>query len=106
MLNDGVIENVLLLSSVELEDDIEEVIVEDEVSDLDTTFFSSFSSLVEHVCDDEVKENVELDDDIEDDIVDKEAPGLDTEFCCSLSSFAWVELVTASLVRLSTVVGT
>ena len=103
MLNDGVIENVLLLSSVELEDDIEEVIVVDEVSDLDTIFFSS---LVEHVCDDEVKENVELDDDIEDDIVDKEAPGLDTEFCCSLSSFAWVELVTASLVRLSTVVGT
>ena len=46
MLNDGVNENGLLLSSVELEDDIEEDIVEEETSsDLDTTFCSSFSSL-------------------------------------------------------------
>ena len=46
MLNDGVKENGLLLSSVELEDDIEEDIVEEETSsDLDTTLWSSFSSL-------------------------------------------------------------
>ena len=46
MLNDGVKENGLLLSSVELEDDIEEDIVEEETSsDLDTTVCSSFSSL-------------------------------------------------------------
>ena len=46
ILNDGVKENGLLLSSVELKDDIDEDIVEEETSsDLDTTFCSSFSSL-------------------------------------------------------------
>ena len=46
MLNEGVKENGLLLSSVELEDDIEEDNVEEETSsDLNTTFCSSFSSL-------------------------------------------------------------
>ena len=46
ILNDGVKENGLLLSSVELEDDIDDDIVEEETSsDLDTTICSSFSTL-------------------------------------------------------------
>ena len=46
ILNDGVKENGLLLSSVELKDDIEEDIVEEETSsDLDTIFCSSLSGL-------------------------------------------------------------
>ena len=46
ILNDGVKENGLLLSSVELEDDNDDDIVEEETSsDLDTTFCSSFSTL-------------------------------------------------------------
>ena len=74
MLNNGVKENGLLLSSVELEDDIEEDIVEEETSsDLDTTVCSSFSSLTWVVWDDWVKENCLLlssvDEDVEDVVV-------------------------------------
>ena len=106
MLNEGVKENGLLLSSVELEDDIEEDIVEEETSsDLDTTVCSSFSSLTWVVWDDWVKENCLLLSSVDEDIVDEEvSPDLDTSLFSS--SLAWVEHVWASLTRLSTVVGT
>ena len=88
-LKDGVKANVLLLSNVELEDDIEDDVV---VSpDLETIFCSSLSSLtkVEHDLDSLVRLStvVELEDDIEDDIVEEEVSA-DLEMIFSFSSLA------------------
>ena len=88
-LNDGVRANVLLLSNVELEDDIEDDVV---VSpDCETTFCSSLPSLtnVEHDFGSLVRLStvVELEDDIVDDIVEEEVSA-DLEMIFLSSSLA------------------
>ena len=82
-LNDGVKANVLLLSSVELEDDIEDDVV---VSpDLETIFCSSLSSLtnVEHVMDSLLRLSTVVE--FEKDIAEEEvSPDLDMIFFSSI----------------------
>ena len=85
-LKDGVKANVLLLSNVELEDDIEDDVV---VSpDLETIFCSSLSCLtnVEEVLDSlfRLSTVVELEEDIVEDIVEEEvSPDLEMIFFSS-----------------------
>ena len=83
-LNDGVKANVLLLSSVELEDDIEDDVV---VSpDLETIFWSPLSNSltnVEHVLDSLLRLSTVVE--LEEDIVEEEvSPDLENIFFSSI----------------------